>query len=120
MINHSLWSVFCVVLLLAGCAAGPDMSLMETLNTERQQANQLTPAVPVEQAESEEGPVQAAGSILNEADRAATLAHLKALSAARQFPNARTLTTSAAEMKRLGSSHADEALGEIESEQPQN
>lgn len=98
----------------------PDMSLMETLNTDRRQATQLAPAVPAAETESEEVAAPAAGSILNEADRAATLAHLKALSARGQSANTRSLTTSAAEMKRLGSSHADEALGEIENESPQN
>lgn len=120
MRNHLLWFVSCAGFVLAGCAVEPEMSLMETLNTDRRQAAQLAPAVPAGEAESEATAAPAAGSILNETDRAATLAHLKALSAQRQSPNSRSLTTSAAEMKRLGSSHADKALGEIENEPAQN
>jgi cytochrome bd-type quinol oxidase subunit 1 len=118
--NHTLWFVFCGVFLVAGCAMEPEMSLMESLNTATSPTAQSAVVATEEETGSEETAVPAAGGILNETDRAATLAHLKALSAERQAPQHRSLSTSAAEMKRLGSSHADEALGEIENNPPQN
>ncbi len=107
---------FCLGALVSGCAIGDETSLVGALNAEAEWAEpvvQQDQPVQTTSASATKAFGSGARSLTAEEERAATMAHLKALALANRDRQGRSPATSVAELKRLQATHGDTALSEI-------
>lgn len=125
-----------LAVLAGGCAANPEMSLLDTFETSAaapvagqetgqnaeqdfgQVSDQVmgsdTPADLVENGQSAEIARGSPTGLIDREDRNATLLYLRSLSQSARGSSTRRLSTSTAELQRLQATHAEKALSEIE------
>lgn len=98
-------------LSVSACSMGPEMSLLDVVEGPSQAS-----VVLVEPAKSAQAVSPQSRGLVNDQERAETLAHLKALSLTGQRQPGGSLSSSVAELKRLQATHGKNALSEIEAE----
>lgn len=107
---------FCLGGFVSGCAMSDETSLVGALNGESEWAEPVGQQdQPVQTTSVPATKVFGTGtrSMTEEEERAATMAHLKALIRANQDRQGASLSTSPAELKRIQATHGDTALSEI-------
>ncbi len=115
-----VWPFLGLLFFLAGCAAGPRSALPGVSDFEEPATDTALPVDETQQGSTGSTESGSSGGLIDESEREKTLTYLKALSAARQSPGRRRLSTSPAQLKKLGETHGEAALGEIEGNTAQN